>query len=143
MRTTCTNTSIDDVVEFNFKNFPDNSGILVPVEFKLDVPFYVERVFYVYDFAKDCVRAKHAHIESLQIIVCLFGEVELKVNDCTREKKILLNRPFKAVYIPRMIWVEMTSMQNNSIILCLTNTHYDKLDYIINYEEFVSCKRKY
>ena len=51
-----------------------------------------------------------------------------------------LNQPWKALYIPEMIWDEQIYYDKNTVLLVLSDTLYDPEDYIDDYEEFRSLK---
>ena len=52
-------------------------------------------------------------------------------------KKIVeLSKPMEAVYIPKMIWKEMYDFSEDSVLLVLSNTHYDGKEYIRDFEEY-------
>ena len=51
-----------------------------------------------------------------------------------------LDKPWKALYIPEMIWDEQIYTSSDSVLLVLANTLYDTSDYIEDYEEFRRLK---
>ena len=51
-----------------------------------------------------------------------------------------LNQPWKALYIPEMIWDEQVYNSKDSILLVLSNTLYNPSDYIEDYEKFKEIK---
>jgi len=53
-----------------------------------------------------------------------------------------LNQPWKALYIPEMIWDEQVYNSKDSILLVLSNTLYDPSDYIEDYDEFRRLKNE-
>ena len=53
-----------------------------------------------------------------------------------------LNQPWKALYIPEMIWDEQIYIDHNAVLLVLANTAYDPSDYIEDYEEFKRLKNE-
>ena len=53
-----------------------------------------------------------------------------------------LNQPWKALYIPEMIWDEQVYMDHETVLLVLSNTLYDKSDYIEDYEQFKGLKNE-
>ena len=53
-----------------------------------------------------------------------------------------LNQPWKALYIPEMIWDEQVYVTQDSVLLVLANTIYEFSDYIEEYEEFKRLKNE-
>lgn len=99
-------------------------------------PFDIKRVFYIYGSDADAVRGKHANRNSEFILVNVAGKSKVMVTDSVDKKIIELNRPMEAIYIPKMIWKEMYDFSSDSVLLCLTNTHYDGQEYIRNFDEY-------
>jgi hypothetical protein len=54
----------------------------------------------------------------------------------------LLDKPWKALYIPEMIWDEQIYNVKDSVLLVLSNTNYDSSDYIENYTQFKGLKNE-
>jgi len=53
-----------------------------------------------------------------------------------------LDKPWKALYIPEMIWDEQIYTDKDSVLLVLSNTNYDSSDYIENYTQFKRLKNE-
>ena len=41
------------------------------------------------------------------------------------------------VYLPKMIWKDMYDFSPDSVLLVITNTHYNKEEYIRDYNEYL------
>jgi len=132
---------ISDVKLLAFPGFA-NDGILVPVDLRKQIPFKIKRLFYIFGVNSSSIRGQHAHYNTEQILICLKGEVECICKDgLGGEVRHTLNYPTQALYIPRMIWDEQIYHSPDAILLVLTNTIYDKSDYIEDWETFVrECK---
>lgn len=135
-------TTIDDVKFLNIKTIVDDNGNLIPIESGINVPFLIERTFYVYGVRDEKKRGKHAHYTTRQVLICLHGKVEVIVSDGENQNRFLLETPQQALYIPEMIWDEQVYRGENSVLLVLSNTHYDPSDYIHDFEEFQILKKK-
>jgi dTDP-4-dehydrorhamnose 3,5-epimerase-like enzyme len=59
------------------------------------------------------------------------------------EKSVLLsaNRS-RSLFVPPKIWSSVEFLNNNSLVLVLTDYEYDFKDYIETYKEFISIQRK-
>lgn len=136
------NMRIDDVKFLDIKTIVDDNGNLVPIESGQDIPFDIERVFYVYGVRDDEKRGNHAHHKTKQILICLHGKVEVIVKDGFKERRYLLESPQQALYIPEMIWDEQVYRSEETALLVLSNTHYTPSDYIHDFDEFKSMKEK-
>jgi len=134
-------TTIDDVKRFNLKFFDEPDGRLAPVEFDKDVPFEVKRMFYVFGVHNQDDRGKHSHYKTKQLLISIAGSVSVKCDDGMGDvRHYLLDKPWKALYIPNLIWDEQIYNSGDSVLLVLSNTSYDSSDYIEDYEKFKEIK---
>lgn len=126
--------TIDDVKVMYFDAFTDSGdvgwGTLVPLEFSKHLPFEPKRLFYVYAVYTKNKRGEHAHYTTEQILICLRGRCGVICRDGERSKSVLLDSPSVGVYIPEMIWDEQVYMSEDTVLLILSSTEYNKLDYI-------------
>ena len=130
--------TIDDCKIIEFKDLGDERGKLVVVEETKDIPFAIQRVFYIYGSDCSVVRGQHANRKSEFVLINVAGKSKVKIDDGNRQKVIELNRPMMGIYIPQMVWKDMYDFSEDSVLLCLASTHYDGTEYIRNYEEYVS-----
>lgn len=133
--------TIDDVKIFNFRSFKESDGVLVPIESGYDIPFKIERVFYVFNVNNQNDRGKHSHYKTKQILICLNGEIDVIVDDGNKRKTITINDKFTGIFIPEMIWDEQIYKTEDSLLMVLCDTHYDIEDYIEDYDTFKKLKQ--
>lgn len=120
-----------------FNIFKDNSGSLLPISFKKDLPFSIKRIFIIFG-KKNFTRSKHAHIKSKQIYVPLRGVIKVVVN---KKKTFYISKEKKcALLIPEKNWTEIYFKNDGDQILVLTNTEFFKNDYIRNFSNFLKYK---
>ena len=133
--------TLNDVKLIKFKTHIEPDGNLVPIEFNEDIPFKVNRIFYVYGVHDQLDRGQHGHYTTKQVLICLNGEVEVVCDDGHERKTWTLNNPNDALYIPEHIWDEQIYKSNDTVLLVLSNTSYDPKDYIEDYNEFLTIKK--
>ena len=134
-------TTIDDVKRFNLKFFDENDGKLAPIEFSKDIPFKVQRMFYVFGVHNQNDRGKHSHYKTKQLLISINGSIDVKCDDgLGGVKKWTLSKPWNAIYIPEMIWDEQIYKSQDSVLLVLANTLYNPSDYIENFKTFRRIK---
>ena len=121
----------------NFKDLGDERGKLVVVEGGIDIPFEIKRVFYIYGSDATVVRGQHANLNSEFVLINVAGTSKVKITDGTKEDIVVLDKPMKGVYLPKMVWKEMYDFSPDSVLLVLTNTHYDGKEYIRDYDEYL------
>lgn len=118
-----------------FKLFEEIRGTLVPIEFA-SLPFEPRRVFYVYSVPKGEERGMHAHYKTEQILICIKGQIKVKLHDGEIASEIILN-PNDHIYIGKMVWDSQVFLTGEDVLLSLCSTKYDKLDYIEDFFQFV------
>lgn len=120
----------------NFADLGDERGKLVVVEGSQDIPFKIERVFYIYGSDSEVVRGQHANRESEFVLINVGGTSKVRIDNGHSEAIIELNKPMMGLYIPTMVWKDMYDFSEDSILLVLASTHYDGTEYIRDYEEY-------
>ncbi len=132
------------VKKFDFDIITDRStkqGSLVAVEEKIDIPFELKRIFYIYNLNSFTSRGAHAHKVSNQILICIHGSCEVLLDDGKENSSILLNKPNRGVLQENMIWGEMYNFSKDCILMVLSDTHYDPNDYITDYHQFLELTK--
>ena len=120
-----------------FGDLGDERGNLVVVEGEQDIPFEIKRVFYIYGSDSEVVRGQHANRKSEFVLINVSGTSKVRVDNGSEEDIIELNRPRMGLYLPTMLWKDMYEFSEDSVLLVLTNTHYDGAEYIRDYDEYV------
>ncbi len=134
--------SIDDCKMIEIPKISDPRGNLTFIEGGNHLPFDVKRVFYLYDVPTGEGRGAHAHKELNQFIVCLSGSFDVSVDDGKNKSLIHLNRPWKGVHIPPMIWASEINFDAGSVCLVMASDVYDEADYIRDYDDFLKRVKK-
>lgn len=119
----------------------DRRGNLSVVEQLNQVPFKIQRAFWIYDVPGDAVRGGHAFRETEEFVVALSGSFDVVLHDGEKEQVFHLNRSYYGVYVPNMIWREMRNFSTNSLALVVASTPYAEEDYIMEFGQFVREKQ--
>lgn len=114
----------------------DPRGNLSIIEQFKDVPFKIERAYWIYDVPGGEIRGGHAYKENQEFIVALSGSFDVVLDDGIDKKVFSLNRSYYGLYIPRGLWRELENFSTNSLALVLSSTKYDEKDYIRDYQKF-------
>jgi len=115
----------------------DPRGNLSVIEELKDIPFTIERTFWIYDVPGGEKRGGHAYKENQEFIVALSGSFDVVLDDGKERKIFSLNRSYNGLYVPKGIWREMENFSTNSLALVLSSTKYDANDYIRSYDDFI------
>ncbi|NDF13289.1 MAG: WxcM-like domain-containing protein [Proteobacteria bacterium] len=115
----------------------DPRGNLTFIEGERHLPFDIKRVFYLYDVPTGEDRGAHAHKNLHQFLICLSGSFDVALDDGFKKDTIHLNRPWKGLHIPPMIWASEINFDPGSVCLVMASDYYNESDYIRNYSEFI------
>ena len=132
--------TINDCRFISLPRITDPRGSLTFMEGGRHVPFEIARVFYLYDVPTEEGRGAHAHHALQQMLVCLAGSFDVEVDDGEFQARIHLNRPWKGLLIPPMIWAAEVNFDPGSVCLVLASAKYDESDYIRSREEFLQLR---
>ena len=116
------------------------NGNLTVVNNNLEVPFDINRVYYLYDVPGGLSRGGHAHKDLQQLIIALSGSFDLILDDGKVKRTFNLSRPNSGVYVPSGLWRELDNFSRGSICMVLASHEYDENDYFRNYENFLEWK---
>ena len=133
-------SSIYDCCIIELNKVHNRSGNITVIEGKIDIPFAVSRVYYLYDVPGGSKRGGHAHIDLHQLIVAASGSFNVVLDDGTNRKVVELNRPYYGLYVVPGIWRELFNFSSGGICLVLASHKYSESDYIRVYDDFKSLK---
>lgn len=114
----------------------DRRGNLSFIEEDNHIPFDIKRVFWIYDVPGGEKRGGHAYKQSEEFIVALSGSFDVTLDDGKTREVVHLNRSYNGLYVPKMVWRELSNFSTNSVAMILSSTYYDPDDYIRNYNDF-------
>ena len=127
---------------YNLKKFAKRSGKLLPITFNNKFPIKVKRMFFIYG-KKKYKRGDHAHKKCSQVFIPIKGKIKINIKYRKTKKTVLLsaNRS-RSLFVPPKIWGSVEFLNNNALVLVLTDYEYDFKDYIETYKEFIAFQRK-
>jgi dTDP-4-dehydrorhamnose 3,5-epimerase-like enzyme len=117
----------------------DERGALVALEAGRQVPFAIERVYYLFATREGAERGFHAHRELRQLAICVAGSCVISVDDGASRRDVLLDSPDKALFIGGMLWREMRDFSPGAVLMVLASAPYDEADYIRDYDDFIAA----
>ena len=133
-------TTIDDCKVFSLPKVTDPRGNLTFVEGHAHVPFDIKRIFYIYDVPTEESRGVHAHHTLHEFLICLSGSFDVSLDDGKSRTTIHLNRPWRGLHIPPMIWAGETNFDSGTVCLVLASDVYKADDYIRDYNSYIYLK---
>jgi dTDP-4-dehydrorhamnose 3,5-epimerase-like enzyme len=114
----------------------DARGNLTFIEGGRHVEFDIARVYYLYDVPGGADRAGHAHKELHQLLIAMSGSFDVVLDDGRQRERCHLNRSYRGLYLPPMIWREIDNFSSGSVCLVLASAPFDEEDYLRDYVQF-------
>ena len=112
----------------------DRNGSITAINNCTEIPFDINRIFYIYDIPGGEDRGAHAHILCHQFLIAASGSFEIELNDGITKRTVMLNRPFVGLHIPPGIWAAEKGFSSGAICLVLASESYNEDDYIRDYK---------
>ena len=128
--------------KFNFKIYKNNTGSLLPLSLKTDIPFKVKRIFIIYG-NKNSLRADHAHKKCSQFLVPIFGKVIVEYeNKNGKFKKDLSFKKKETLLLKPKTWCRVKFIHQYSKLMVFCDREYEFNDYIEKYNHFLKIIKK-
>ena len=115
----------------------DPRGNLTVVQSATDIPFPIQRVYWLYDVPSGESRGGHAHKHCKEMIVALSGSFHVTLNDGKEQKTYLMSLPNQALMVDADIWRTLDDFSSGAVCLVLASEPFDEDDYIREYDEFI------
>lgn len=132
--------SLDDCRIIELPKISDPRGNLSFVESNNQIPFAINRVYYVYDVPGGTDRGGHAHKELHQLIIAMSGSLDVTLDDGKNKKKFHLARSYYGLYVAPMMWREIDNFSSGSVLMVLASNKYSEDDYYRNYDDFMRAR---
>lgn len=130
---------IEDCQLIELPRIADPRGNLTFIEGCRHVSFAINRVFYLYDVPGGADRGGHALRNCHQFLIAMSGSFDVIVYDGKDKRRIHLNRSYKGLYLPPMIWREMDNFSSGSVCLALASEPYNEADYYRDYNAYLKA----
>jgi len=114
-----------------------HAGAITPVQGSHEVPFEIQRVFFLYDIVAGAERGGHAHQRLEQVYVAAMGSFTAVLTDGNARRRVDLNQPHVGLYIAPMVWVDLVDFASGTIAVVLASRVYEEPDYIRSYDEYL------
>lgn len=127
---------MNDVRLINLPKILDDRGNLSFFENQNQIPFDIQRVYWIYDVPGGEYRGGHAYQDLQEVIIALSGSFDVVLHDGFQEKKFNLNRSYTGLYVPKMVWRHLENFSTNSLALIVTDKFFEEEQYIRDFEAF-------
>jgi len=130
-------TLLDKVKIIDLPKMEDPRGNLTFIEEDNQIPFKIERVYWIYDVPGGQIRGGHAFKVQKEIVIALSGSFDVVIDSGSEKRTYSLNRSYYGLFIPAGLWRQMKNFSTNSLAMVITSTKFSEIDYIRNYDEFL------
>lgn len=127
---------IADCKLVDLRKISDPRGNLTPIESFVDIPFQIQRVYYLYDVPGGASRGGHAHKQLHQLIVAVSGSFDVTLYDGFEKVTYQLNRSYTGLLIAPMTWREIDNFSSASVCMVLASQNFNEDDYYRDINQF-------
>lgn len=124
-----------------FRTSRNQTGALTFIEGCRDIPFEINRIYYIYDVLPGERRGYHAHKTLEQYLICVHGSCEILLDNGAERVTVQLSAPHEGLYVGRGLWREMYNFSDGAVLLVLASNYYTEDDYIRDYQAFLDYIR--
>lgn len=101
-----------------------------------ELPFKIERVFWISNIPKGESRGCHAHRICAEIVFPAQGSFDMFVSDSEGERTYKMADPSIGIYIGPNVWCELKNFLQDAVCVVLASHRYMTEGYVNDYEEF-------
>ena len=105
------------------------------------VPLIIRRIYFLYDLTEGTRRGGHAHRQLSGLILAVRGRFDILLDDGTHQRQLTLTDTGDALFVPRMVWRELSNFSSDAVVLVLASGVYDEQEMIRNYNTFLTAKQ--
>lgn len=128
---------LNDITLTHLHKVHETRGNLTFVQSLEEIPFAIQRVYWVYDVPGGEHRGGHAHKDCEEFVVAVNGSFTVTLTDGIDTKKFFLNHAYQGVLIPRGIWRTLDDFSSGAVCLVLASLPFDESDYIRDYSQYL------
>lgn len=111
----------------------DKRGCLSIAEARNEIPFAIERVFWIYDVPEGGERGSHSHSECAEVIVPVCGAFDMTVDDGVTKATVHLDSPCVGILVPAGIWCRLSGFTRDTVCVVMASHPYNASGYIHDY----------
>ena len=119
------------------KTFTDSRGKLTLTQVGNEIPFSIQRAYWIYDVPEGEERGMHANRISYQYLVAVSGSVDITLENRDGRQTYHLDSKEKGLLVPPLTWNELTNFSRDAVLLVFASHPYDTGTYINSHEEFL------
>ncbi|HEY9550815.1 MAG TPA: FdtA/QdtA family cupin domain-containing protein [Prevotella sp.] len=121
----------------NLTKITDPRGNLTVAESCRNIPFCIQRAYWVYDIPGGESRGGHAHRQCKEFLIAVGGSFHVTLDNGKEQCTYLLNHPYQGLLVDTGIWRTLNDFSSGAVCLVLASDLYNEEDYIREYDEFL------
>jgi dTDP-4-dehydrorhamnose 3,5-epimerase-like enzyme len=133
-------SSIADVCMIDLPRYSRADGEVVIAEMCAQVPFSIVRM-YMLRGPLGGERGKHAHRLCSQLMICVYGAIEIVCDDGKDQRSFMLDRHDRALFVPPTLWNTVIFRQPEAALAVLCDRIYEDADYVRYYSDFLAWRK--
>lgn len=110
--------------------------VMCVAEGNKQIPFNINRVYYMVQADPDSPRGYHSHKKLEQVFFCIQGSMKMILDDGYHREEVILDDPSVGVMLRPMVWHEMHDINKDTVMLIFASDGYDESDYIREYATY-------
>ena len=120
----------------DFQQCVDERGCLSVAEGRHEIPFPIERVFWIYDVPVNAQRGSHSHNECAEVVVPVHGSFDMMVDDGICSSVIHMSSPHQGILIPPGVWCCLQNFAPDTVCVVFASHPYNASGYTNDYQEY-------
>ena len=133
--------TILETVRHEHRVLGDDRGQLIAIESGVHIPFEIKRVFYIYRTQPNMPRGQHSHHKTKQYLIAVNGSCNVTLDNGQIKETHELNQPNIGLFQDALVWGTMHDFSTDCVLLVLADQHYNEIDYIRSYDDFIQALR--
>jgi hypothetical protein len=119
----------------------DGRGSLGFAECNRDVPFLIERVYWIYEIPSDMTRGCHSHLTVQELLIAVAGEFSVHCDNGIDRDTVRLDDPARGLLVGSGVWRELDAFSPGAVCLVLASGPYDEDEYVRDYSAFTASRK--
>lgn len=117
----------------NLPEHKDKRGSLSIAEARNEIPFAIERVFWIYDVPEGEERGAHSHRECAEVVVPVHGAFDMTIDDGITKATVHLDSPRTGILIPAGVWCQLSNFTQGTVCVVMASHPFNASGYIHDY----------
>lgn len=121
--------------------YEDHRGRLDVLEMGKELPYPIERLFFISDVPGGTIRANHAHRTTDELLHVTQGRCRLTLDDGWHRQSIIMDSTSGFIQVKAMTWIILDEFTPHTHLMVAASNAYDPTMYIDDYDVFLRLAR--